>query len=204
MTPRPRLVQPLDFTTRSDEQLVVQRVREGDTLAFEMIFAAFHEELLAHARQIVQSPAIAEEVVQDVFLAIWTTRERWSIRTSLHAYLWRAVHNVATRAGASRTRGPARGLLLEDAERALPARFADAASAPDVLAERAALADAVEEAERIMPPRAREVFALRHQHELSNREIASTLGISLKTVETHMTRALTTLRKHLTGWRDSG
>jgi RNA polymerase sigma-70 factor (ECF subfamily) len=183
MTPRPRLVQPLDFTARSDEQLVVQRVREGDTLAFEMIFAAFHE---------------------DVFLAIWTTRERWSIRTSLHAYLWRAVHNVATRAGTSRTRGPARGLRLEDAERTLPVRFADAAAAPDVLAERSALADAVEEAERIMPPRAREVFALRHQHELSNREIASTLGISLKTVETHMTRALATLRKQLTRWRDSG
>ena len=204
MTPRPHFVQPLDFTARSDEQLAVQRVREGDALALEMIFTAFHEELLAHARQVVQSPAVAEEVVQDVFLAIWTTRERWSIRTSLHAYLWRAVHNVATRAGASRTRGPSRGIVLEDAERAVPARFADAAVAPDVLAERSALADAVVKAERTMPPRAREVFALRHQHDLSNREIASTLGISQKTVETHMTRALATLRKHLTGWRDSG
>jgi len=204
MTPRLHSVQPLDFTARRDEQLAVQRVREGDALALEMIFTAFHEELLAHARQVVQSPAVAEEVVQDVFLAIWTTRERWSIRTSLHAYLWRAVHNVATRAGASRTRGPARGIVLEDAERAVPARFADAAVAPDVLAERSALADAVVKAERTMPPRAREVFALRHQHDLSNREIASTLGISQKTVETHMTRALATLRKHLTGWRDSG
>jgi len=204
MTPRPHFVQPLDFTARRDEQLAVHRVREGDALALEMIFTAFHEELLAHARQVVQSPAVAEEVVQDVFLAIWTTRERWSIRTSLHAYLWRAVHNVATRAGASRTRGPARGIVLEDAERAVPARFADAAVAPDVLAERSALADAVVKAERTMPPRAREVFALRHQHDLSNREIASTLGISQKTVETHMTRALATLRKHLTGWRDSG
>ncbi|MGH7624628.1 MAG: RNA polymerase sigma factor [Gemmatimonadaceae bacterium] len=204
MTQRPHRVPALDFTARSDEQLAVERVREGDALALEMIFTAFREELLAHARQIVQSPAVAEEVVQDVFLAIWMAREHWSIRTSLRAYLWRAVQNVATRAGASRTRGPARGILLEHAERAVPARFADSAVAPDRRAENSALADAVEQATRIMPRRAREVFTLRHLHDLSNRDIASVLGISLKTVETHMTRALSTLRKRLAGWRDSG
>ncbi len=191
----------LDLTQRLAEQVAVEHVRQGDAFALEMIFTAYRGELLAMAQQIVGGREVAEEVVQDVFLAIWTGRERWHITTSLRAYLRRAVHNTAVRSGASRVRGGATGVALTYAEAEAPAILTDTSATPDVGLERAELAAAVDEATRLLPPRQREVFILKRMHELSNREIAARLGLSVKTVEIHMTRALATLRQRLAGWR---
>lgn len=64
----------LDLAARRDEQLAVERVCAGDALALEIIFTAYRGELLRSATRVTQSPALAEEVVQDVFLAIWAGR----------------------------------------------------------------------------------------------------------------------------------
>jgi RNA polymerase sigma-70 factor, ECF subfamily len=191
----------LDLTARHDEQLAVERVRAGDALALEVIFVAYRAELLAVAERVTRSQAVAEEVVQDVFLAIWTGRAHWHITTSLAAYLHRAVHNVASRAVTSHTRGGTWGDELSAAARRAPESFRDPAPEPDERAEGAALSAAVTAATRDMPARARDVFALRREGELSNREIATALGLSVKTVESHMHRALTVLRQQLAAWK---
>jgi RNA polymerase sigma-70 factor (ECF subfamily) len=191
----------LDITARQDELLAVARVRAGDALALEVIFTAYRRELCGSAERITLSTEIAEEVVQDVFLAIWTGRSHWNITTSLGAYLHRAVHNVATRAATSRTRGGASSGELTAASRSEPERFHDQAPNPEVLAERVALAEAVSAAVDDMPVRAREVFLLSRGKELTNREIAVRLGLSTKTVESHMNRAFSVLRDRLGGWR---
>ena len=64
------------------------------------------------------------------------------------------------------------------------------------------LAWAAERATRALTPRARDVFLMRRDEELSNREIADRLGVSVKTVETHMRRALQFMRRRLAGWLD--
>lgn len=193
---------PIDLATHRDEQLAVERIRQGDALALEAIFTAFHAELVALALRVTGGrPALADDAVQDVFLAIWSGREQWRLRTTLRAYLRTAVHHAASRAAGVRLRAASRGLSLEAAERALPERLADTAVAGDRRAERNALADAVAQAARSLPPRDRDVFTLGHTHDLSNREIAARLGISVKTVEAHMTRARSFLRERLRGWR---
>jgi RNA polymerase sigma-70 factor (ECF subfamily) len=140
--------------------------------------------------------------VQDVFLAIWTGREHWHVRTSLRAYLRRAVHNVSARTAGSRSRGWSGTIGIDDAEWTAPSLFVDEAANPDAHVERMALAEAVERATGALPPRARDVFTMSRAHRLSNREIAAKLGVSVKTVETHMTRALSSLRRRLAAWRD--
>ena len=191
----------LDLTARHDELLAVARVRAGDALALEVIFTAYRRELCVSAERITRSAEIAEEVVQDVFLAIWTGRSHWRITTSLAAYLHRSVHNVATRAVSSRTRGGSSGEDLVAASLSDPGRFQDRTPNPDVAAERVELADAVKSAVEEMPTRAREVFLLSREKELTNREIAAQLGLSTKTVESHMKRAFTVLRGRLGLWR---
>lgn len=192
----------LDLAAHLDEQLAVERVRAGDALALEAIFTAYHAELLAVATRIVGSRAVAEEVLQDVFLAIWTGRERWHVTSSLGAYLHRAVRNVAARTRTSRTRGAS----LDDASgagsRAVVDRLVDGRPTPDVDAERAELSTALRDAARAMPRRMRQVLLLRWDGALSNREIAATLGLSVKTVETHVTRAFAALREQVRPWRD--
>lgn len=190
----------LDLTARHDEQLAVERVRAGDSLALAVIFTAYRAELLRAAERVTRSPALAEEVVQDVFLAIWAGRARWHIATSLGAYLHRAVHNVASRAATSHTRGMTPGEDIDVSAECGASQFRDPAPAPDERVELAALADAVSAAKRAMPSRAREVFTLSRDGELSNREIAATLGLSTKTVEGHMKRALDVLRRRLSAW----
>ena len=64
----------------------------------------------------------------------------------------------------------------------------------------AELSAAVNRAVRSLPTRCREVFTLNREHNLSYREIAETLEISVKTVEVHMGRALTVLRRQLHDW----
>jgi RNA polymerase sigma-70 factor (ECF subfamily) len=190
-----------DLTARHDEQLAVERVRAGDALALEVIFVGYRAELLAEALRVTRSAALAEEVVQDVFLAIWTGRARWHVATSLGAYLHRAVHNVASRTAASRSRGLSAGVELDAAAARAPTLFRDPDPAPDVRAERAELADAITAAKDEMPLRAREVYVLSRENDLTNREIADSLGLSVKTVESHMKRARDVLRSKLSRWR---
>ncbi|OYV71971.1 MAG: hypothetical protein B7Z72_05805, partial [Gemmatimonadetes bacterium 21-71-4] len=61
----PRPDAELDLTARNDEQLAINRVRQGDALALEMIFVAFRSELLALAERVTGSRAVGEEVLQD-------------------------------------------------------------------------------------------------------------------------------------------
>lgn len=190
------------LATYRDEQIAVERVRQGDALALEAIFTAYHAELFALAKRVVGgSPALADDVVQDVFLAVWSGRERWRIHTTLRAYLRTAVHHAASRAAGKRVKSLARAVSLEAAERTVPDRLVDMGVTVERGAERSALADDVARVASALPPRDREVFTLGHAQELSNREIAARLGISVKTVEAHMTRARNFLRERLRGWR---
>src|SRR6188474_1325303 len=69
------------------------RVRRGDLAAFEELFRAMHVPLCEVADSYVQSQAIAEEIVQDLFFAIWMKRDRLPNVDSLQAYLFTAARN---------------------------------------------------------------------------------------------------------------
>lgn len=191
VTPLPRQTDSIDLASRRDEQLVIARVRDGDALALETVFVAFHAELVELAAQVTGARTTAEDAVQEVFLAIWTGRSRWTVTSSLRGYLRRAVHNAARRSLGARERHAA----------GAPLCLIDASAGPDAHAERAELGAAIHSATSALPPRARDVLALSREHELSNREIAAALGISVKTVEAHITRAFALLRDRLAGWR---
>ncbi len=204
MPPRPaRNPSDLDLVVRHAEQLAVQRVREGDSLALEMIFTAFRAELLALAEGVSGSHEVAEDVLQEVFLAIWKGRDRWRVTVSLRGYLRRAVQNSAARWHSSRTRSGGAGVSLEARESA-GLELVDPSPSPADETAYGELSAAVDAATSALPPRARDVFTLSRDEQLSNREIADRLGVSVKTVETHMTRALRVLRRRLGRWRDDG
>src|SRR5687768_6758178 len=85
-----------DLSDHRAELLAVECVRGGGPLALEMIVAAYRPPLAAQAERVPASRAVAEEVVQDVLLAIWVSRQRWPINTTLGAYLRPGVNNVAS------------------------------------------------------------------------------------------------------------
>jgi RNA polymerase sigma-70 factor (ECF subfamily) len=201
----------VDLDARRDEQLLAEHVRAGDPVAFEAIFRRHHRPMLALAQRLLGSRSAAEDVVQEVFLSVWTSRERWHVTTSIGAYLLRSVRNAATRHGSSASARRLEPIVMADVappadrQRAATPRWTPLVQpgpSPLERAEQAAITEHVARAVETLPPRAREVFTLSRNEQLTNREIAERLALSPKTVEMHLTRALVSLRSVLRGWRN--
>ena len=177
------------------ELALARRVREGDEAAFEQIFRVYFTRLVSFAGTKLGSQALAEEMVQEVFLQIWTRREQWVVERSLAAYMFRAVRN--------RVLNARRSIRLEVSYAAAAAceiEIETSEQCDDGLRD-AEIAAALAHALALLPERPRQVFLLSRRQGLSYAEIAEVLGIAVKTVEMHMGRALAQLRVSLQEWR---
>jgi RNA polymerase sigma-70 factor (ECF subfamily) len=191
-------------SSESDSTALIQQswvagIRAGDDRAFEAMFRAYRDDLVAFAESLLRSRETAQEVVQDLFLRIWQMRDLWEPRGALNAYLYRATRNRAI----MRLRQQRAELSLhEKLSKAESAMITDSVGDPSD--SRAAVADleaAISNAVAELPARCREVFSLSRDHHLSNAQIAEVMQISIKTVEVQMTRALSHLRRRLAAWR---
>ena len=175
-----------------DNNELFDRLRQGDETAFDEIFRAWYPSLVRLAESIARSRAVAEEIVQDVMLELWRRRESLARDTSPQAYLFQSTRNRAL--------NHVRHEKVErKVEPILTTRSEIDASAPAELVEEeieVALRNAVAE----LPERCREVFELSRTSGLKYSEIASVLGISVKTVEAQMGKALRSLRVKLAQW----
>ena len=173
-------------------------LRAGDARSFEALFRAYAEPLCSFAYSYVESESLAQEIVQDLFARLWERRETLERPRSVQAYLYGATRNRALNELRSRRVETA---FLRRALRLEGARASNARPVPpedDLNA--STLAVAVERAVADLPPRCREVFTLTRDQYLTYAEAAEALGISPKTVEIHVGRALALLRQKLAGW----
>jgi len=174
------------------EASLLRELQTGDEGAYDAVFRLWYPTLVRVAGALVHDTDVAEEVAQEVMLELWRRRHVISAEVSLRAYLLRAVRN--------RSLNQLRHLRVRrDSESDVEATYDTpvAADQPVVAGE---LADAVQEAIRGLPPRCREVFELSRLHGLKYAEIAESLGISQKTVEAQMGKALKIMRERLAQW----
>jgi len=173
---------------------LVAAIRGGDVVAFEDLFRSLYPPLLRYVAHRTGSREIAEELVQDVFVGIWRRRDTLDPNRPIRAYVFRCARNAITNHG-----------KRQHLDRRLRAWLRAGPRRAAVSHDRAAtdeLAAAVAPAVRNLPPRCREVFTLSRDGQLSYAEIALTLGLSIKTVENHMGRALKLLREALRPFLD--
>jgi RNA polymerase sigma-70 factor, ECF subfamily len=162
----------------------------GDTAAaFDALVLAHYERLCLFAHRLVGSRATAEDIVQDLFLAIWRRYPEFNYSDPL-PYLYRATYNRALSHGRNQRRKASwlARATRENAERATP---------PDDLAAQDEVAEAIEQAIAALPQRCRLIFTMHREQHLSYAEIADILRLSKKTIETQMLRALKSLRERL-------
>ncbi len=164
-----------------------ERLRAGDERTFEALFRAFTPGLVALVMRYVRSRAVAEELVQELFLWLWSRRSTLVVRQGASTYLYVAARN--------------RALTYLRHERvvaqhtiAVIGRVDDLSSPTDT--DLLLMLDLREEVKRL-PARCRLVFELSRQQGMSNAEIAACLDTSVKSVEAHLTNALKALRRHL-------
>ncbi|MGH7527326.1 MAG: RNA polymerase sigma-70 factor [Gemmatimonadales bacterium] len=167
---------------------------EGDPApAFDTLVRKHYGRLCNFAFRFVESREVAEDVVQDVFTHLWQRRENFDIRDPL-PYLYQAVRNRAV----SHRRGQAVRERWRERTRETDGRHL--ASAASFQVEATELAEAAARAVAELPARCRLIFTMSREQDLSYAEIAQVLGISVKTVETQMGRALKMLRSRLAGY----
>jgi RNA polymerase sigma-70 factor (sigma-E family) len=165
--------------------------RPGDE-ALEQLYAAHYRGLVRLAVLLVADVGTAEEVVQDAFVAM---HRRWSTLREPDkalAYLRQSVVNGARSSVRRRTVRERHAALVRTDDAALPGADEHALAAE----RRAAVLDALHS----LPTRQREVLALRYYLDLSEAEIARTLGISRGAVKSHASRGVAALRTRMEDW----
>jgi RNA polymerase sigma-70 factor (ECF subfamily) len=181
----------------ADDGSLAARIRAGDEHALEMLFSAYAPDLLAFAYSRLGEREVAEDVVHDVFVAVWRGRDRWELTGSLRAYLFTAVHHRV--ANARRAVGRSRRAEGTAVSGTTPTDWRARGAADDRLREED-LARAAARAIGALPERNREAYVLVRRHGLTHAEAARVLGVSVKTIEAHMARAVHALRVALVDW----
>lgn len=180
---------------------LVERIRGGDVAAFETMFRAYRAPLARLAARITGLPELGDEVIHEVFLKIWRARGTWDPGSNVTAHLFAVTRNAAVSV-ARRRQLEARWHVGQNGqgEDADIADIADGAPGPDHLVEARERESALLHAVETLPPRSREAFLLRWREQLTYPEIASAMGISVKTVEKQLGAAFKALRRALRPW----
>lgn len=164
-------------------------VQSHDRKAFEQLFHRHYDSLRAYAYRIVGSDELAEEVVCDVMVKLWSKRHSLTLYSTLKAYLLRATRNQAI------------DYLRRQAQ--LPYTYEaggidqDHVPSPEEEIIFSETRGRLHEAIAALPPQGQHIFRLSRDEGLKYREIAEQLNISIKTVETHMRRSLIFLRREM-------
>ena len=178
--------------TGLDEKDLLVRLRRGEDAAYDAIFRQWYAPLVAMTAALLRDQGPAEEVVQDVLLELWKRRETITFETSIRAYLFQSARN--------RGLNYLRRQRVEQRGEGTIAAAMPTPEPADSEAREAELNIAIQEAIAGLPDRCREVFELSRVSGLKYSEIATELGISVKTVEAQMGKALRVMREKLAPW----
>jgi RNA polymerase sigma-70 factor, ECF subfamily len=183
-----------------DDQLLVESLRSGSERAYEELLARFQQPVYTLAVRLLNNPAEAYDVVQEVFLKVFRNIEHFRAESSLKTWIYRITVNEAhnTRRWFSRHRGREVDLDFENEEnRDWKETIADGGPSPFELTLDREQAGMIESALERINPVFREAVVLRDIADLSYEEIAAVLGVSLGTVKSRILRGREALREQL-------
>jgi RNA polymerase sigma-70 factor, ECF subfamily len=169
----------------------IELLAKRDESAFEKVFKDNFKKLQSYAITIVGDENVAEEMVQNVFFKLWDRSEKINIQSSIAAYLYRAVYNESC--NYLKHQKVKQG-FLNYSKHAMSNISTEKASKKVLVTE---LEQRIKNALNDLPEQCRTVFQLSRFEELKYQQIADTLGISIKTVEAQMGKALRIMRVNL-------
>jgi RNA polymerase sigma-70 factor, ECF subfamily len=159
------------------------------------IFRSHYAELFALVYHYVRSRALAEEIIQDAFLAVWKRRKVWGADMDIKAYVFKTAHHRALNY-LRRERVELNWQRLVSARRE-EWGMSQFASDAGVMADVDEMIEKMQSAVSALPKRVRRTIILRLQWHLTNAEIAEVMGIGVKAVERNITRGFKALREAL-------
>jgi RNA polymerase sigma-70 factor (ECF subfamily) len=166
------------------------RLSHGDVNAFATIFNFYEPRLYPFVLKMTKSETIAEEVVQEVFIKLWTNRASFSTIDSPKSYIFRAASNQTI----THLRNKARQISLI---KTVAGTTDDASNITEESLELKEMQSLVHQAVEQLPPQRKLIYTLSRQKGLKNDEIAEQLGISISTVKNQLTEALRFIREQI-------
>ena len=181
--------------TISDNKFNERGSRLGEFVLFQKLFEDYLRSLVTYSYRYVNDWSVGEDIVQDVFMALWINRDKIDFEEPIKPYLYRATYN--------RSINYLNSVSVQ--------RRVDHADMLDELIDREILSynqhdnlllkeieEEITSFVGTLPEQRKRVFLLSREENLKNKEIALRLNISEKAVEKHITKALSDIRTHLT------
>ena len=171
--------------------LSIKELKDGEEFYFRQVFDQYHQKLYFFILYKTKSEYIAEEVVQMAFTKLWQCRQTLQEEYTISTQLFRIATTILIDF-----------LRKYHHKDAVTARLdvLDIEKGVDSTTEKmrgAELQKRISEAINDMPPVRKQVFEMSREQGMSYREIAATLSVSSKTVETHIYKALKQIKKHI-------
>ncbi len=164
--------------------------------AIDLLFRKYYAYLCKSIFRIIPKENIAEDLAQDVFFELWKKRDNINVNISFKAYLRRAGRNKALNFIRDQK------IKWDDVDEldTVESKFSEASEK----VEAGELKKLIDKSINELPDRCRLVFSLSRFEEMSYQEIADQLGISIKTVENQISKALKQLRSKLEPYLSEG
>lgn len=176
--------------SRVSDNDLLRQIAGGNTNAFEMLFKEHYENLCRYACTFVRDSDEAEDIVQKTFVTLWEKKSNIEVESSVKSYLYGAVRNTAL------NNIKHRQVRQKHASTVTVADHVHNESAHDHLVSEE-LNGKINSAIELLPEQCRKVFKMSRFEGLKYSEIADQLGISVKTVENQMGKALRRMRDEL-------
>ena len=174
-----------------DERMLLRQIAKGDAKAFKAIFDTYRSRLYYYIFGFVKSGQVAEELVMDVFMKLWTGREMIAQIENFDGFLFRVAHNKTIDFLRSAAKDPNfRELLWEEMQ------LVSDAGADNVLINHE-YEEKVREAIALLSPQRKKVYQLSREMDLTHEEIAIQLNLSKSTVNNHLVEARQFIRRYL-------
>ncbi|MCE5347205.1 MAG: RNA polymerase sigma-70 factor [Bacteroidales bacterium] len=172
----------------SDEKLI-QEIKADNMFAFDTLYKNYSKKLYKFAYSILKSQEESENIVQEVFLKLWESRNRIEKDSSVKSYLFSIAYNSTITV----IRKKAKDTQFIEYLKSLQEVYEE----PDLEYEYKELTEKLHDIVYQLPERQKEVYVLHQEMGLTYKDIAEKLHISVNTVENHMSRALKTIRCYM-------
>jgi RNA polymerase sigma-70 factor (family 1) len=170
---------------------LIARLKDGDLMAFDTVYRIYSRRLYGFLFKMLKVEADVEEIIQEIFMTLWTSRQKISGAEGFDAWLFTISYNLS---------------ISHIRKRVSEKRYTDHLKSVQIITNHPGKAEDSDYEAIIakvltvienLPARQREVFRLHRVEGLSHQKIAEKLNISQNTVENHMGRALRFIRENL-------
>lgn len=174
---------------------LINQLRDGDQLAFTKLYDSYSKPLYCNILRMVKDEAIAEELLQDLFLKIWTSRENIDPEKSFKSFLYKVAENLVY----THFRKITMNNRMIDQLTSAPAEYGQS---PEEMLIRKEGHKLLRMAIESLSPQRRRIYTLCKLENKSYEEVSHELGVSPATIQDHIVKGNKAVKKYLDLHRD--